>query len=249
MSSIMGGGTGVDVAEGNVATTSFEDKFGRNPNVDTGSEDIWDFGGTYTWPIVSQLASHYSSDSADDADGEIGATQMKIFGLDIDYQLTDLIVPLQGLTEVSLSTKLLRIHRMYITIAGSEGKNIGTISLRMGLGGPIVAQIKPGNNQSLMTQYTVPDGFNGYIQTFYASLIKPTGVTSVGTVFLKIRKLNSVFRVQRVVGVSHSGNSFITVPIVIPIPLPPKTDVTIEASVDQNNTDIAAGYTVLLRKI
>lgn len=41
-------------------------KFGRNPDVDTALEDIWDGGGTYVFPTQARLHALVSDDAADD---------------------------------------------------------------------------------------------------------------------------------------------------------------------------------------
>ncbi len=55
-----------EVAKGTFAGTSFINKFGENPDIDTGAfEDIWDAGGTYVPPTQARLHDIVSTSVSD----------------------------------------------------------------------------------------------------------------------------------------------------------------------------------------
>jgi len=58
----------VEVGQGNISGVSHSNKFGRNPEVDTGSapEDLWDGGGVYVPPTQARIHT-VKSTSAEDA--------------------------------------------------------------------------------------------------------------------------------------------------------------------------------------
>jgi len=125
------------VNQGLVPGHSVVDKFGENPDIDTGStpEDIWEAGGEYNYdangtaPIVSLI-----SDNAGDTQ------DISVQGLDINGNETSQTITLTGTTRVALTTPLWRVYRM---------QNVGSTNLAgtcycyVGTGGvPALANIR-----------------------------------------------------------------------------------------------------------
>ena len=54
-----------DISRGLVPNVSHVNKWGKNPDVDTGDEDIWDGGGIYSPPTVDQVHSVVSTSPQD----------------------------------------------------------------------------------------------------------------------------------------------------------------------------------------
>jgi len=117
----------LDISMGKYNSYRVVDKFGENPDIDTGStpEDIWELGGEYTYdtdgtaPIVSLI----SDDAADTQD-------VMITGLDINGDEVDQTITLTGTTRVALTTPLWRCYRLQnegtVNVAGQVYCYVGT---------------------------------------------------------------------------------------------------------------------------
>ena len=145
-------------------------KFGENPDVDsaaspTATEDIYTNGGVYPFPTAMGTLSIVST-SSEDASGGTGATQIKISALDDNFDPVNLTVTLNGLTPVVTTEEVYRINRMFIVgTVGSAGTNVGTINVTHATAG-IISSIPANDGQTLQAVYTVPRGYNGYVQSF-----------------------------------------------------------------------------------
>ena len=148
-------------------------KFGRNPDVDSGqAQDIWDYGGdgngeTYSWP-TSAAATTIVSDSADDAAAGTGARTVQIQGLDANYGLLTQTVTLNGATPVSVPTALIRVFRMKVATAGSGETNAGNVDVKHST--TILARVTAGFGQTLMALYTIPLGKVGRLAGWHANI-------------------------------------------------------------------------------
>lgn len=140
-------------------------KFGANFDIDSGTvpEDIWTGGGLYPFPTASSTLSVVSS-STEDASGGTGATKIRIFGLDDNYDQINETVTLTGTTPVVTSQSFYRVNRMYIIgTVGSNGANVGNITVTHTPAG-VISRIDANEGQTLQAVYTVPRDYYGHIQ-------------------------------------------------------------------------------------
>jgi len=70
---------------------------------------------------------------------------------------------MDGTTTVTTTQTFLRVFRMSVETAGTSGNNIGNISVTYTGGSDVAATITAGNGQTLMTLYTIPAGYTGYL--------------------------------------------------------------------------------------
>lgn len=138
-------------------------KFGRNPDIDTGTEDVWMHGGVRTLPTSASVVAVVSDSAADDADGT-GARTVKIEGLDADYKEINEMVTMDGTSEVNTTLEFLRVSRAYNLTAGSNEVNVGTISFS--INDDVQATIEAGEGQTLQLMDTVPVGKTLFITEF-----------------------------------------------------------------------------------
>jgi len=230
------------VAMGDIAGYSYVNKFGVNLAVGaaTTPEDVWEHGGTYVYDATNTAPIAYvSSDAAADTNQVI-----KITGLDIDgYEVTQTITP-TGTTVLELDTPLWRVYRMSI---------VGDVSLTgmfychtdatptAGVPSPLSstrAIIDDGNNQTLMSLYTIPKGKVGF---FY---IGEVGVQLEGNardlaeyarIQLEGRPYGGVFRVKKSVSCIVGGNTAYRGERIFPQATPALTDIkatAVEATAD-----------------
>lgn len=229
----------LEVQKGNIPGHSFEQKFAENPDIDRIEEDIWDGGGDYGFYPSSAQAMEVLSDDANDTSAGTGLRTVKVYGLDSNFDLQEETATLDGVSVVNLSNAYIRIYRMIGQTAGSGGKNAGEITCRIQGGGTIAAIIKQGNNQTLMSQYTIPNGKSGYLYSGYATINKG-GDASVK---FWLRPEGGIFQLKQKINIYQS--TYIR-PFVVPLKLDTKTDVKVTATTTNNNVSVQTGYDLLL---
>ena len=200
---------------------SFISKFGQNSDIGTGAyEDIWDGGGTYTYPAdstadITELVSTSGSDT------EV----IEIQGLAADGTLTVFEETLTGTTPVTLTTPLWRVFRLK-----NKGSNdlVGSVTVENTANTVEYAKIDNGNNQTLMALYTIPAGKTGYLIKGTASITGTNRAYSIGgKVFM--RPFGGVFQLKNTFGVSSDGSSYFDHEYPIPLPIAEKTDIRVQA--------------------
>ena len=235
----------LEVSKGNVPFHSIVDKFGENPVVDTGStpEDIWEGGGLYTYdtdgtaPIVSLI----SDDAADTQD--IMITGLDINGIEVEQTIT-----LNGTTRVVLTTPLWRCYRLQndgsVNIAGQVYCYVGTGGV------PSLADtraiINDGNNQTLMSIYTIPVGKVGFL--FRGELGSSRSTTSgEARCAYYSRRFGKVFKIKKRVNLSNSGSSIYQDDRSFPDVIPSRTDIRLTVEdVSANGTGVFGTFDILL---
>ena len=210
----------LEVAKGDITGHSFISKFGQNSDIGTGAyEDIWDGGGTYTWPSdgTAPITHIYST---------IAETQdIEVQGLDINGDQVTQTITLTGTTVAPLTTALWRIFRM---------KNVGTVdnagTIHASDSGKVVsyAQMAPGNNQTLMALYTIPNGKTAYMYRGGASIVGTNRAYSIDGKMC-MREYGGVCQLKHTFGASTDGSSTFQHEYPFPLPISGKTDIIVSA--------------------
>ena len=163
----------VEVQKGNVSGHKMVHKFGRNPDVDTGTvpEDVWLTGGLMNWPTTAAVVSVTSTDADDDGapTSNTGAQTLTIEGLDSSFDEQTETITLNGTTAVTTSASFIRVNRAFVATAGTyhgnnEGDIVGTI------GGATMFTILTGVGQTQVARYTVPNAKTAYLQSIFVSV-------------------------------------------------------------------------------
>ena len=182
----------LEVAKDNIPGSSFVSKFGQNEDIGTGAfEDIWDGGGTYTYPAdaTASITHLYSTDNND-------TMNIEVQGLSSDGTLTVQTITLTGTTVVALTTDLWRVFRLK---NGGTADNLVVIHASVSDKATSYAQIGIGNNQTLMALYTIPLGKTGYLIKGSASMAGLTRSYSIdGHVYM--RPFGGVFQLKNTFG-------------------------------------------------
>jgi len=197
-------------------------KFGFNPLINETEETIWDVGGIYAYPSSAVKMTATSTDGANDED-----VQVTIQGLDADYNQLSETVTLDGTGSGETSGFFLRVFRAFIE--GSQEPS-GTINITNT--GTTYARITLGENQTLMTVWTVPAGYTAYLFQKDVTCLTEAN-NKFGTIRLISRKLGGVFRTQDKFALqnAHTEISYTT-----PIPFTEKTDIEIRAIGSSSNS-------------
>ena len=232
---------GLEAARGNVEGVSIINKFGRNPDIDTTQEVIWDGGGSYTYSTTADI-THIVSDNAGDT------MEIEVQGLDSDWSQVTQPVTLTGTTAAALTTPLIRCFRARNLSATAA---LGNIQIGVGTttnnftAGNLRAQITQGYEQTLMAIYTIPAGKTGYLLNFWGNMNK-SNTSGAADVSIWARSFGGVFRINAPTGLVAAGSShFQHVYTAYPVGLE-KTDIEMTGQGSTNNFDISAGFDLYL---
>jgi len=230
----------LNIARNLVKGASSIHKFGAVPSLSinqTGT--VWDVNDTlYPWtaldtPGIINIARANAAD-----DGHVVTVQ----GLDENYNYQS-----ENITIVGPDTpgvKLWRrINRAFCTLGGAT--NTGNIDVEaLAPGGTIVARINAGLGQTLMSVYTIPNGYNGYIVQGVATV--QSNADATGSMFVKYFG-QSVFRVGHTFEVSGNGGQYLY-KFGVPILIPAKSDIDVRANVRSNNARVTAAFDIILMR-
>jgi hypothetical protein len=229
------------VARGLITGQSALLKFGRNPDIDqTVEETVWEGGGVYPFPATAVSLEVVSSDADDTAAGT-GARTITLIGQDSNNNEKTATITLNGVGAVAIPGTWLRVYRCSVTTAGTSAVNEGTLTIRDAGGGTTRLVVGANNGQTLMAVYTVPSGKTAYMLSYYASSnaltasyvdIKLITRTSAGVINLKHQQAES--------------SGLFKYMFSIPFAIPEKNDIYINAVSSANNTDVCAGFDILL---
>jgi hypothetical protein len=231
------------IAKGDVSGHSVLLKFGRNPDIDTNEETIWEGGGTYPFQSSAQSLEVLSSDANDTSAGT-GARTITLIGQDANHVEQTQVITLNGTTPVAITGSWLRVYRCSVTTAGSGAVNAGTITVRIASAGATLLVVGAGNGQTLMAVYTTPAGYTGYMIRYYASLNTATPGTTVSMDVRLFTKPGG-----GVVNLKHqqaSLSGFFQYNFGAPFKISEKTDIYLNASTSANNCDVCGGFDIIL---
>lgn len=225
-------------------------KFGRNPDIDTTTdpEDIWEFGGLYTFPDNSGEQMYVSSSNGSDT--EI----LLIDGLDSNFNRKTVVIQLSGQTKTLVPDGVFsRVFRSYTDNATElQGDVYIYTDSDVSLGVPdtasaVKAVVSPENQQTLMSIYTIPAGYHGWIVEIYGICSKVLGVTNpAADMKLMIGEYNKTLRTQYT---CEFTDAIYKDDFSIPLIVPEKTDILWRAQTTKdNNTTINAGFSLLLKR-
>lgn len=245
---------GLEISKGNVCRHSHIHKFGQAKDIDIadGFVDVWDgVDGTlstgkissYTFSTSADIDTISSSNATDDQDVEVQ-------GLDANWNLIVQTKALDGRNKVTLDTPLIRVFRM---------KNEGTTDIEGEMycyvdgnitagvpdtAGDVRAIINNGNNQTLMSIYTIPNGKTGYLYNWYASISEKKD--QISDVKLSFRKNGGVFQLKHSSVSLTAATSYIQHGYAIPEMIPGKTDIKMQGDSSKDNGAFSSGFDIIL---
>jgi len=147
-------------------------KFGKNESVGAGAyEDIWFTGGTEALLTSGETMDIVSSSGDDDSAGT-GIQTLTIHGLDDNYSIIKETITMDGVTPVTTTTEFLRVYRAFGETAGTEGANVGTITITASTAASVHGTLEIGRNQTQKTQFTIPASFFGLLLNLHVSALK-----------------------------------------------------------------------------
>jgi len=227
------------------------DKFGINPLITTVTdpEDVWEFGGVYTFDEDGTAPIKYVSASS------VADTQyIVVSGLNYYGELTTQRVKLNGQTNVSLTDSLWRVNRMYNDDSFSFAGNVychTDPSPTSGVPASVAvrAYIYDGNNQTLMAIYTIPKDYVGYLFRGEVGIGTEGSVNALNEfahVHYESRRFGKVFRVKKSIDLIVGGNPYFQDYRSFPDIIPELTDIRIRVIEVTDNMGIWATFDIML---
>jgi hypothetical protein len=196
----------------------------------TGS--VWDVGDTiYPWSAFSSAST--LTIAANIADNGISVT---IFGLDADYNAIDDTVVISA--GAATTTKaFIRVFRAF-----ASAQNANNIDIKVS--STVVARITAGLAQTLMSVYTVPANYTGFLMQ--GTMSAQASADATGNMFVRYFGQSS-FRVGHSFEVAGAGGQYVY-KFVTPIPIPEKSDIDVRLSTRTNNGRYTAAFDMILIK-
>ena len=237
-----------EIASGKHPEKSRVYKFGENNVVGTTELAVWNAGATYVY-LSAAAPMEILSDSANDTILGSGARTIQVFGVDADFNAIDEVVEMNGVTAVTLVNEYLRVFRAYVLTTGTPlvitGANAGDITIQTVTGSTPQAFIKTGTGQTLMSIFTIPSGFTGYVWSATALVGKGKEVKAT----LKTRFNNATNDAPFRVRASRSlyQNAF-TKNYKVPTAIPEKTDILFTAVSEGTSVSVATSFELVLIK-
>lgn len=239
----------LEVSKGNIAGHAEVTKFGRNTDIDTTAEDIWDGGGIWVAPTTARI-HNIASSSANDTSAGTGARTIRVFGL-TSWSTAEVSedITMNGTTNVPTNNSYVIIHRMRVLTKGATATNAGTITATAVTDATVTAQINPGEGQTQMTIYGIPSTQTAYMYDYYATALKAntTGAVDVSLRFNPEPDVQLTnYLVKHTVGLIMAGTSALTNEFRPPNGFTGPGILKIQAIGSANNNDISAGFNLVL---
>jgi hypothetical protein len=235
----------LSIATGLFTGYSIINKFGRNPDIDTGSvpEDIWNGGGVYTgFPTGSpEEFQVFSSDA-----GDTGVLMFSYLASNTSTSYQTATVTLQGTTPVNTGVTGYRVHTAQYVSGSSTAFNTGTITIRhRTTTANVFCQMPIGRSQSNVSGYTIPSGYTGYIRRLFCRIVGSASGSVDGSLW--VRTLNGSPRLRRPFSAA-TADHFEETPYG-GISISSGSDVIVRiTAASANNLEIIAGYDLVLVK-
>lgn len=241
----------LEVAKGTVLGHKTVHKYGRNDDIDTGTdpEDIWTYGGLYTYNDTPSIQYISSSNALD-----VGM-ELTVEGLDENYKEQSVTVLLNGQAQTQIGTGELfvRVFRAFnsgpIEFAGNVLIYDDTVaSVTLGVPSPstsVKAEIRAADQQTYMALYTVPAGKTAYFMQHSSDIIKSNSASQNAVLDIRIREFGSVFRSRQLDGLTTNGSSAFDFVFTLPDRIPEKSDIRMQIR-EVSTNDIGVSSTFVL---
>ena len=222
-----------NLARGLILDATSVHKFGATPSMaqnTTGT--IWDIDDTlYPWnawttpgPVTILTVNAGDNNKV-----------VTLQGLDENYDLASEDITVSSSGSSTGTQTFSRLFRGFVS--SGSGTNVDDITVQ--IGGTTILQINEDFGQTLMSVYTVPSGYTGYLTQLVCSTQTLHDIT--GNLF--IRPFNGVFRVSHTFEVSYDTYFY---KFDVPLKITEKSDIDFRASNRTNNSRITAAFDLIL---
>lgn len=203
-------------------------KFGDNPNIGTSTETVWYTGGMETYLSANSINKVVSSSASDTQDVIIEGHTIS----GSDFTFVTQTATLNGSTEVTLSTPLARVQRMY---NDDNADFVGAITVLIGSGATYLTIPLGTINQTTKCAFTTASDEYIFITSFTFSCSRNT--TAKVDFNLQIRLSGKVFR-DKYKGETTDTNGTKNVQFEQYMIIPPNSDVRLCAISSAATTEV-----------
>lgn len=163
----------IEVQKGNIPGHSIVQKFGRNDSVPNASWAFVNELGFTGWPLSAATTVRIKAggNAADTAAG-LGAQEVTVQGIDDSFnEVTEAIATAGAAASSATSTLFWRVHRAWVSVAGTYGSaNTGIVLIENSGGGTDLIRIEAGDGQTQFGGWTVPIGKTAYLLSMHFSV-------------------------------------------------------------------------------
>lgn len=228
----------LNVARNKVRGASTIHKFGATPTQSTNTTaTVWDKSDTlYPWSAFDTPGVLVAAQVGADDNGKV----ITIIGLDSNWDQIEEDFILSSTGTVTGTKTFKRVFRGFVKTGAS---NVG--QLNFSIGGTQVLRILAGLGQTLMSVYTIPNGYTGYLYQGVCSAQASADAT--GFMMVRYNTIGQAFRVGHTFEVGGAGGPYLY-KFAFPIQLPNHSDIDIRLTTRSNNGRYTAAFDLLLIK-
>jgi len=228
----------LNVARGKTRGASIVHKFGATPVQSTNTTaTVWDKPDTlYPWSAFNTPGVLVGAQVGASDNGKV----ITIIGLDENWDVIEEDFTLSSSGTVTGTKIFKRVYRGFIKLGDT---NVG--ELNFSRGGTQVLRINAGLGQTLMTVYTVPNGYTGYLYQGVCSA--QAGADATGFMMVRYNTVGQAFRVGHTFEVSGGGGQYFY-KFAFPIQISQHSDIDIRLTSRSNNGRFTAAFDMLLIK-
>ena len=211
---------------------------GHSENITNTKSTVWPKGTLYSFLSAATTMTLSSSNNADTT-GEI-----LIEGLDSNYDPISEIRALNGQTAVTTTNSYLRINKLTVVENGIVGNiSLGTGTVTAGVPANTYGYILAGENNSLSSVYTVPNGYTYYLTHGTISTGSVTGSQTVtGSLLARVNGI------EYTTAKTVLENSYQAYPYNPPVTILEKTDIYANAIASSSTLSCSVSFNGLLIK-
>ena len=228
----------LNVARGKVRGASYIHKFGATPSQSTNTTaTVWDKPDTlYPWSAFDTPGVLVAEQVTADDNNKV----VTIIGLDSNWDIIEEDFTLSSSGPVTGTKTFKRVYRGFVKTGAS---NVGQLNFTRG--GTQILRINAGLGQTLMTVYTVPNGYTGYMYQGVCSAQASADAT--GFMMVRYNTIGQAFRVGHTFEVGGSGGEYFY-KFAFPIEIPQHSDIDVRLTSRSNNGRFTAAFDILLVK-
>lgn len=226
----------IKISRGQVRGTIPVHKFGAVPTLSTNTTGtVWDKNDTiYPWSVWDAGANVVTVGSSSASD--VGKSVL-VVGLDSNYDMKQEQITLATQNSNNSTGTFIRVYRAYMQDGAT---NVGTITIKNG--STDVALISAGLGQTLMSIYTIPRYYTGYL--YQGTCTAQAGADATGNMFVRFGG-TLAFRVGHSFEVSGTGGQY-AYSFSFPSEIPEKSDIDVRLTTRSNNGRYTAAFDLLL---
>ena len=228
------------VALGHVEGSTIWTKFGYNSDIDTGTEVIASFGGTFFPPLTADNVDIVSTSVNDIAAGS-GANSLVVYGIDENREELIEVVTLNGTSAVTTTGTFFGINRIAPFLCGDSYHNEGVITATMNTSGQVIAEMPINNSVTQQCILYIRANHTFLLESVITTALRTGGgggepkVTVIGYVYSPVANAKiEVFRTKLDVDVTNQT----ILNFSDPFPITESSILWFEATTDKNNLSI-----------